>query len=515
MAEMKNEGIPYWVYTKHPQSIPLGWDGAPAPSRTLDYLHPGFLAAARSWYRAVMAVIAPRLQPRGGNIIAVQLDNEIGMLAWVTNAPDLTEGLLADFATWLQAHYDAKTLSGRYPFDLDDATIRAAAVRSPREEYAAALLRDLGTFMRERFARYVATLRGYAEEFGVRDVPFVVNIHGTGDGRGLTYPIGISQLYQSYTQAPGYLSGSDIYFGDLTTRNFQDLYLANAFMDAVHSADQPLTSVEFECGSGDYHESHGTRNDPSAADFKARLCIAQGNRLLNYYLFSGGRNYRLDTPVHDGNDRIAFTGERHGFAAPVNPEGHLSYTYAPLARVTHTLMAVGDKLAAMHEQHDGVAFGFVPDYFMTEYHYPASARMREIVANLEANRGAGAWEIVARAMLFAGYPLRRRGSPGLAARARDDAGAGAGVGALHGGCAPAAPGRLSAGGRRLAAVWRGAALRHGGARLHDPGGRARPAPGRDNPGVGALPSIADGRGLGGATTGGSHAFRTAARAGDG
>lgn len=403
MAEMKNEGIPYWIYTRHPESIPVGWDGLPAPTRTLDYLAPGFLQEVRSWYRAVMAVIAPRLQPRGGNIIGVQLDNEIGMLAWVSNTPDLTAGLLADFAAWLHTRYAAETLARRYPFEIDDSLVRDAALRSPAEEYAAELLHDLGYFMRERFARYVATLRGYAEEFGVRDIPFVINIHGTGGGRGLTFPVGISQLYPTYTQAPGYISGSDIYFGDLTTDNFQDLYLANAFMDAVHTPDQPLASVEFECGSADYNESYGTRNDPSAADFKVRLCIAQGNRLLNYYLFTGGRNYRLDTPVHDGNDRIAFTGERHGFAAPVDPEGRLSYTYAPLARVTHTIMAAGDKLATMREEHDGVAFGFIPDYFMTEYRYPASIRMRELIANLEANRGAGAWETMARAMLFAGY----------------------------------------------------------------------------------------------------------------
>lgn len=51
------------------------------------------------------------------------------------------------------------------------------------------------------------------------------------------------------------------------------------------------------------------------------MCIAQGNRLLNYYLFAGGRNYRLDERRGDGNDRIAATGERHGFAAPIDPEG--------------------------------------------------------------------------------------------------------------------------------------------------------------------------------------------------
>jgi beta-galactosidase len=81
MAEMKNEGLPYWIYRKHPDIVPLGWDGRPAATATVDYLAPGFLAEARRWYEAVMAVAAPRLQPNGGNIIAIQLDNEIGMLS--------------------------------------------------------------------------------------------------------------------------------------------------------------------------------------------------------------------------------------------------------------------------------------------------------------------------------------------------------------------------------------------------------------------------------------------------
>ena len=117
------------------------------------------------------------------------------------------------------------------------------------------------------------------------------------------------------------LSGSDHYLGDLTIAQRRDLYLINAFMAAVHDADQPLTSVEFEAGTGDYGGDLATPYDPSAVDLKTRLCVAQGNRLINYYLFAGGINPPLDEPVGDGNDRIAFTGERHGTAAPVGPEG--------------------------------------------------------------------------------------------------------------------------------------------------------------------------------------------------
>ena len=116
-------------------------------------------------------------------------------------------------------------------------------------------------------------------------------------------------------------SGSDHYLGDLTVQNVADLYVANAFMAAVHGPDQPLTSMEFEAGSGDNGEDLSRLLPPEAVDLKVRLCVAQGNRLLNLYLFTGGHNPPLDTPVGDGNDRIAFTGQRHGFSAPIGPEG--------------------------------------------------------------------------------------------------------------------------------------------------------------------------------------------------
>jgi len=403
MAEMKNEGLPYWVYRKHPEIVPVTWDGKQVPTRTVDYLAPGFLEEARHWYQAVMGVIAPRLHQNGGNVIAVQLDNEIGMLSWITNSPDLTNALLDDFAGWLSDRYDEETLQVRYPFPLENIEIRNAQLRAPEERYAAEFMRDLGHYMRNRFARYVAALRDYAEEFGVEGVPLVVNVHGTEAGRGFSYPIGVSQLYEAYTQGSEYVAGSDHYIGELTMRNFQDLYLINALMEAVNNPDQPLTSVEFEAGSGDYAGSYGGRYDPSSVDFKVRMCVAQGNRLLNFYLFTGGINYHLDEPVNDGNDRISFTGERHGVAAPVNPEGVLNYTYPRLARVVNAMMSVSDKLAVMEEERDNVALAFIPDYYMTEYKYPQSTRMGQIVANLEAHRGPDAWEVPVKAMLLAGY----------------------------------------------------------------------------------------------------------------
>ena len=403
MAEMKNEGIPHWVYEKYPEVLPTGWDRAAGTTKTIDYLAPNFLNATKTWFEAVMAIAKPRLIQNGGNIIAVQLDNEVGMLSWVSNTPDLTDKMLSEFIPWLESKYEKTDLSERYPFDLTNQVVAYEHIRSPKETYTSALHFDLGYFMRNRYAIYIDTLRAYCESFGIADVPFVVNIHGTGGGRGFTYPIGISQLYETYSGKEGYISGSDIYFGDLDMNTFQDLYIINGFMDAVHDEHQPLTSVEFNCGDGNFGETYGGRTDVSAVDLKARMCIAQGNRLLNYYLMAGGRNYRMDKTVGDGNDRVAFTGERHGFAAPIGPEGKLNYTYPRMKESIKTIMNASDKLATMNEEHDNVSFAFIPDYFMTEYRYPKSEKMEEIYANIQSNRAYGAWEIMGRAMLLAGY----------------------------------------------------------------------------------------------------------------
>ena len=390
MAEMKNEGLPFRLYTEHPEIVPVGWDGVPAATRTVDYLAPAFLAEARRWYAGVMPVIASRLAPRGGPVIAVQLDNEVGMLAWVSNTPDLTDHLLDDFNSWLAAEGRADDYPG-------------PVARSVKDEHAPRLMRDLGTFMRSRFARYFDALRSYATEAGIDGVPFVVNIHGTDGGMAETFPIGISQLMDSYSGVPQTLSGTDIYLGELTVTNAADLYLVNAFCDAVHDADQPLTSLEFEAGTGDYGCDLSRQYDPSAVDLKTRMCLAQGNKLLNYYLFAGGVNPRLEVAAGDGNDRIALTGERHGFAAPLDPEGRPSPVYEPTRQVLRTAGALAPALASMVEEHDDVAIGFVPDHYLTEYHYPGSAAVQEVLDDVVRTRGAGPRGVPARAMLLGGF----------------------------------------------------------------------------------------------------------------
>ena len=56
----------------------------------------------------------------------------------------------------------------------------------------------------------------------------------------------------------------------------------------------------------------------------------------------------------------------------------------------------------MHEEHDGIAFGFNPDDYLTENSYPRSESARRIDEDLARNRFGGPNQAVARSLLLVG-----------------------------------------------------------------------------------------------------------------
>lgn len=394
MAELKNEGIPHWLYDKYPHLRPVSWEGRKVESAMVTYNHRDFLAEVGKWYDRVGEILGPLLVGRGGNVIAVQLDNEIGMLQWINNTPDLSDFTLARFIDWVTKKRGSEPYG--FPLEKSDGTYRL--LRSPGEDFSLEFIRDFGQFTREDYREYVQNLKRLATRAGIEGVPYIVNIHGTSEGRGFTFPVGISQLYRACDDEEVF-PASDIYLGDLSLRNFQDLYTINEMLAA--SFGNVYGSMEFECGDGNYGDNYGQRIDPYTLEHKLKLCIAQGNRLINYYLFTGGRNYILDPEPLDGNGRIAFTGEHHGFAAPISPAGTENYTYRFLKEATLSLKPLAKGTGNLSVIHDPLTVAFIPDYFMSEYHY--GARSREMVSDLQTHRAGNFWDSFLKALLLLGY----------------------------------------------------------------------------------------------------------------
>ncbi|RZI93418.1 MAG: glycosyl hydrolase, partial [Microbacterium sp.] len=412
MAELKNEGLGYSVMRRHPEIRCVGWDAETRPETIIDYLHPAYLDAARGWFDAVIPLIAARTAAHGGPIVGVQLDNEIGMLPWVTNSPDLSDRTVAELVDSLVAATSPEMVHARYSvggsaFDIADRSTWGPALRSPNEEQVLRLHRDLGRFTRERYAQYTRTLAGWVRELGIGvDVPLLVNVHGCWGSRATMFPLGISQLHRTWTDAGAgddVIPGNDYYIGDLDLDKLPGMWVSNAFLAATCADDQPYGILEFEVGSGDYGEALDLASGPEAAGLKLQLAIAQGCSVVNYYLLAGGRNPLLFEPVGDGNDRIAFTGERHGFAAPISPEGDVAPWFADTARLTAAVRDDARLLRDAHPERPPVTIGFVIDHYMTEYRYPGSAREAEFVGELDRFRGSGPREIMTRALVVGGY----------------------------------------------------------------------------------------------------------------
>lgn len=383
MAETINEGIPPWVFARYPQVAVVAQDGRPC--NIASYLHPDFRACVARWYRAVFGVLAPRQVTRGGRIVLVQLDNEMGMPHWVRNMMDINPDTLARFAVYLQTAYGER-LSARYPRYLahDLADFLRAQLTQPQPADAARVVEDYRRFHRRYLRDYAEFLWQTACACGL-DVPPVVNIHGFANG-GKTFPIGLSQLAEAM-RIEGMLSATDVYPLFIGEGNFHQLLLVNAMTAALHDPRQPLFSIEFQAGGN--QDFSGAQ--ASLYDLHSRLCIACGMRAINHYLFFDGENHPALSPVR-----------RHDWGHPVRKDGTTRRHYARYPRLSRTLAAYGRALIEARPK-TVAAVGFLLDHFAAEVNNAFTQQATDILTH---QREVILFDFIARGLALTHRPFR-------------------------------------------------------------------------------------------------------------
>ncbi len=343
MAETINEGIPPWVFDQYPQAAFTDQDGK--TQNIASYLHPDFLKCVEGWYQAVFRVLAPRQVTRGGKILLIQLDNEMGMLQWVRNIVDTNPNTLARFADYLRETYGERLTRRCTAADLTG--FLREQITTPQSPYAIPILEDYRRFYRLYLRDYAAFLWQCAKTHGM-EVPPVVNIHGFANG-GKTFPIGLSQLVE-VMEMDGIISATDVYPLFIGEGNFHQLLLVNEMTKALQNPQQPLFSIEFQAGGN--QDFSGAQS--SFYDLHSRLCISCGMRAINHYLFFDGENDPLLSPV-----------KRHDWGHPVRKDGTLRRHYARYPRLSRVLAAYGADLALSRPK-TIATIGFLLDNFMTE-----------------------------------------------------------------------------------------------------------------------------------------------------
>lgn len=354
MSELKNHGIPEWINKSYPEVIAKTQNGENHVTNVVSYLHPKFIEKVDVWYDKLFKIIAPLQITRGGNIILLQLDNEVGMLQWVTNQADYNEDTLNRFGEHIKNKYTLQMLSNLLGMELQDYKKAAELIKSPNQSFAITLQNEFMLFMRKYYKEYIDTLKKISIKYGI-EIPFVVNVHGFDNAdyakRGKKYPIGLSQLYECL-QTNNSIAAGDYYIGNIVHENYHDIILANAFTKAVQGERQPLFSAEFQSGF-----QYGIpRLQPTTFDLTTRLCIANGMNALNYYMFAGGENY----------EDIGLLGKRHDWQAPISADGTLKQHYYKIKYLGEVISAIEKDL--LESKKDVVTYiGFYADYFMTEY----------------------------------------------------------------------------------------------------------------------------------------------------
>ncbi|MGL4589288.1 MAG: beta-galactosidase [Mycoplasmatales bacterium] len=396
MGEMVKDGIPTWVSEKHPECLIKSWNEAAATTVDHDYLEPGFLRAARNWYAQIIPLIA---KYQDDNLVGIQLDNEIGMLAWVSNSPVLNKSTVDGLIEYVEQLEIAPKLS----FDLGDKVEVQKNLYRPTETDSIILHDLLMSYFRERFVKYVELLEKWCYEFGVKECLFMINVHGTGAGKLYGYPIGLSQLYQTFSGKKNYICGSDIYFNDLNVQTVHDTYLTSALTEAVNDEHQPLTCLEFNASDGDFGFCYSGRVKACTLNHRARMMLGHSTKLFNFYLFTGGFNDFMNAPLGNGTDRIGTTGEKHGYGSPIRQDMTRNYTYDQTKAFGELVTNLNDKLASMLHVKDQIGIAFIPDYFKTEYAYPQSESYRSLLENIQRNTMDGANEVLMRYLIIRNY----------------------------------------------------------------------------------------------------------------
>ncbi|MEF3274831.1 MAG: beta-galactosidase [Chloroflexus sp.] len=352
MAETINEGIPPWVFEHYPQIARVNQRGE--TENIASYLHPDFLRCVAAWYRAVFAVLTPRQITRGGGILLVQLDNEMGMLQWVRNSFDLNPVTMQRFADWLKASHDT--------LPIDDPAMLAAQLRYAEGEIGARLVAEYRRFYRTYLRDYTHWLLQEARANGL-ETPAVINIHGFANS-GKTFPIGLSQLVDAL-RLPDVISATDVYPSQIGAGTFHQIMLINAMTRAIQNPTQPLFSIEFQAG-GNLDFSNMAS---SFYDLHVRLSLANGMRAINHYLFFDGENHPLLSPI-----------QRHDWGHPVRKDGTLRSHYHRYPRLSRTLASYGDALT-LAQPETVTTIGFRIDDFMTEINAPCTQTATSIITH--------------------------------------------------------------------------------------------------------------------------------------
>lgn len=354
-AEMVNEGIPGWLLENYPEVFVRGKEVTNLPHVTLlSYLNDTFQKYVGKWYENVLPIIEQKQWPKG-NIILVQLDNEIGMVHWLNKAADYSLGTENMYREFLKEKYKTiDSLNAGYKTSYGSfADIRQPSDGSDGQNKM--LLWDWMNFYQRYYAVYFSSLHKIYKKRSL-NLPVLANIPQFYDfdvrGRGVFSPMTTMMFRDFSSLVPETVFGGAYQMRRLDYENFHDITVTTEVVKMITSPGVPSICAELQTGI----MRDRPKLYPQDVELNLKTSTASGLNALNCYMFSGGKN----------DPEIGAFGTYHEWQAAVSSTGDKREQFSSMEDFGRIVKSFGPAISVT-QKHCETAIGFYPPMYTTEY----------------------------------------------------------------------------------------------------------------------------------------------------
>ena len=386
-AEMKGEGMPLWFLENYQQAHAKDRKGANTLHEAMvSYMHPVFQEHVSKWYSKILPIVHKNTLYKSGPIIAVQLDNEIGMMNWVMNSPDYNESTTEMYQHYLRKLYegDLSVLNAKYYTNHTNFS----DIPQPKgdvDEEGVTRCWDWVHFYRDFYARYYHSLFQLLQESKI-NLPVVANIPMFWDynicARGNQGLMTTMQFRDFIKFTPHIIFGGAYQMRNLNFDNFHDAILMTEVLNMINDKVAPRVCIETQVGC----MNDRPRIYPSDINLLLRYAIGHGLNGLNAYIFCGGVN----------PPGLGFRGSYQEWQAPIDSHGRKNLRIKPLEDVGDFVKTFGGELADTKKNYD-FAVGFYGPYYETNY------LKGSVVEQMNIARDKFFFDGIARLLILNGY----------------------------------------------------------------------------------------------------------------
>lgn len=346
-AELKNEGIPGWLFKKHPEILTKGKGTENLPHTTLiSYLNPDFLKFVKKWYYEVFQII----EEFKNITLLVQVDNEIGMSHWVNKTPDMSKQATILYQNFLRITYKKiDRLNKVY----GTAWKNFNQIQQPLVKNDFKILFDWGLFYRNYFSEYFKFLKDlFREKF---NLPILINIPQFCDydirGRGFYSPTTTS-FYRDFRRHEKNITFGGAYqLRRIDYENFHDIFITT---EAIRMINPKNPNICAELQTGIMRDK--PRLYASDVELHLKTSLVSGLKGINCYMFAGGEN----------PENLGVFGKFHDWQSPVGHDLKIKPHFEVIESFGTFLKTWGEYFAKT-EKVNFINFAFYLPYWIGEF----------------------------------------------------------------------------------------------------------------------------------------------------